>query len=120
MDVNHDIEKREYVNLIHVNKPLYFKGLGVSELLIVCVSCLAGFMITLISTKSMILAFSGLGGAIIITSLIFKSVAKENNQGDPDNLTSKTSYSKFPKQVIDNEFILERIQDLPLPLRKKQ
>jgi len=114
-----EIENREYENLIHVNKTLYVKGLGVTELLIVVVSCLAGFMITLISTKSMLLAFGGLGSAIAITSIFFKKIAKENNEGDPDHLTSKTTYSKFPKHVIDSELILEKIQSTPIPLRKK-
>lgn len=104
-----DNNSYRYNNIIYVNKPIYLKGLGMTELIIISFGLVLIFVISLIVLKSFLFTSILFSLFLFCSIFYFKKVAKKNNLGDPDFLTSKSSYNRMKKIFVDNENILKQL-----------
>lgn len=106
-----DDNSHRYNNLTYFNKPVYFSGLGSTELMGVAVISVMAFMLPIILLKQVALSF--ITGPLV-AAFIFsrtKRIAKRNKEGDPDALSSVQTYQAMPKNLVDSDLVIRILKN---------
>ena len=105
-----DDNSHRYNNLPLLNKPLYFKGLGSTELVLAIFLVIMSFAIPLIILKSILYSALATPVAVFVIIKGGKKLAVRNNSGDPDYLTSAQTFMQSSKTLVDSDRVLHLIK----------
>jgi hypothetical protein len=105
-----DENSHRYNNLPLLNQPLYFKGLGPTELVLALFIIIMSFIGPLILFKTFLYSAFTAPVTIFLVIKFGKKLSLRNNAGDPDFSLSAQTFMQSPKILVDSDRVLHLIK----------
>ena len=92
-----------------INKPIKFFGLSAGQFAILMLLTALTVIVSIFKQLHPLIVIGIISGILFLSGLLFKTLKKEHNAGNPDYLTSVRIKSATPRQITDKRHIFKFI-----------